>query len=270
MAKHRILPAWLRPPDAAPGGVMSLGDHLRELRYRLIVSVGAILVASLAAAIWYDQLYQVLLRPYLKAVELLAASNPALDTSTVISGVTAPFTLAVQICVVAGLVAASPVWIFQIWRYIVPALLANERRWALLFIAAAVPLFLLGVVVGYLIMPQGIYVMLSFTPQSVPVLNLLDVKQFLELTLRLMVVFGLGFLMPVVVVVLNLLGVVTARQLAKARLYVVFGTFVFGAVATPSTDPFSMLALAVPMTALYLIAELIARLNDRRRQKASS
>ncbi|MDQ7993067.1 MAG: twin-arginine translocase subunit TatC [Propionicimonas sp.] len=255
---------WLRPPKATPGGVMTLADHLRELRYRLIVSVVAIVLAATASAIWYEQLYQVLMRPYLLAVEMLAASHPNIETTTVISGVTAPFTLALKVCVVAGLVIASPVWVYQIWAFIVPALLAKEKRWALAFLAAAVPLFLLGVVIGYYILPQGISVMLAFTPDSVPILNLLEVDKFLDLTLRLMVVFGLGFLMPVVVVGLNLVGVVSARQLARARTYVIFGTFVFGAAATPSTDPFSMLALALPMTLLYLVAEAIARVHDRR------
>ena len=262
MARRAL--AWLRPPKAVPGGVMTLADHLRELRYRLIVSVAAIVAAAAVAAIWYEQLYQVLMRPYLLAVEMLARTHPELETTTVISGVTTPFILALKVCVVAGLVIASPVWVYQIWGFVVPALLAKEKKWALTFLAAAVPLFLLGVAVGYFILPQGISVMLAFTPDSVPILNLLEVDRFLDLTLRLMVVFGLGFLMPVVVVGLNLVGVVRATQLAKARTYVIFGTFVFGAAATPSTDPFSMLALALPMTVLYLVAETIARIHDRR------
>lgn len=256
--------AWLRPPKAVPGGVMSLADHLRELRYRLIVSVIAIVVFAVLAAVFYDLLYQIMMRPYLQALEMLEKSNPNIDISTVITDVTGPLMLAVKICLVAGLVLASPIWVYQIWAFIVPALLAKEKKWALAFIGAAVPLFLLGVAVGYYIMPQGIVVMLSFTPDSVPVLNLLDVGPFLELMLRLMVIFGLGFLLPVVVVGLNLVGVVKATQLAKVRTYVIFGIFVFGAAATPSSDPFSMLALAIPMTVLYLIAELIARVHDRR------
>ncbi|MFZ1283671.1 MAG: twin-arginine translocase subunit TatC [Propionicimonas sp.] len=244
---------------------MSLADHLRELRYRIILSSVAVVVASLVAALWYDPLYQILMRPYLVAVEMLAQSNPNLDTTTVISGVVTPFTLALKVCLVAGLVLASPVWVYQIWAYIVPALLAKERKWALSFLGAAIPLFLFGVLIGYYIMPQGISVMLSFTPSSVPITNLLEVNQFLELTLQLMVVFGLGFLMPVVVVGLNLIGVVSAQQLAKVRTYVIFGIFVFGAAATPSTDPFSMMALSIPMTLLYIIAEVIAHAHDRRK-----
>ncbi|MFT4108277.1 twin-arginine translocase subunit TatC [Propionicimonas sp.] len=260
--------AWLRPPEAGPGGTMSLGDHLRELRYRLIVSAVAIIVTSLLAAIWYDQLYQVMLRPYLLAVQMLAESNPNLDPTTVITGVATPLILAMKVCVVAGIVLSSPVWVYQIWAFIVPALLAKEKRYALGFIGAAVPLFLLGVLIGYYIMPQGISVLLAFTPSSVPVTNLVDVEDFLTLTLQLMVVFGLGFLIPVLVVGLNLVGVLKADQLKKVRTYVVFGIFVFGAAATPSTDPFSMLALAIPMTVLYLIAEVICRVHDRRKAKA--
>src|SRR5699024_11215846 len=116
----------------------------------------------------------------------------------------------------------------------------------------------------------GISVMPALTPDSVPILSLLEVDRFLDLTLQLMVVFGLGFLMPVVGVGLNLIGVVSAAQLAQARTYVIFGTFVFGAAATPSTDPFSMLSLALPMALLYLIAEAIARVHDRRQLAAAA
>lgn len=268
MAEKKRRLAWLRPPPASPDGVMSLADHLRELRYRVIVSVVAIIVASLLAAIWYDALYQVMLRPYLLAVEMLAQSNPNLDPTTVITGVTTPLFLAIQVCVVAGLVVSSPFWLYQVWAFIVPALLAKEKRYAIGFLSAAIPLFLLGVLIGYYIMPQGISVLLSFTPGSVPVMNLIDVRDFLQLTLQLMVVFGIGFLIPVVVVGLNLVGVVSAQRLGKIRMYVIFGIFVFGAAATPSTDPFSMLALAIPMSLLFLAAEVVCRVHDRRKAKA--
>jgi Twin arginine targeting (Tat) protein translocase TatC len=262
--------AWLRPPHAEPGGVMSLADHLRELRYRLLVSSVAIVVAACVAAVWFNQLYLLLMQPYLRAVDILKENAPNLNPTTVISGVTAPFILVLQVSLIAGLVVSSPIWLYQLWAFIAPALVAKEKRYALGFLSAAIPLFLLGVVIGYLILPQGIWVMLSFTPATVPVTNLLAVDEFLKLTMQLMVIFGLGFLMPVVVVGANLIGVVRADQLAKARTYVIFATFVFGAVATPSTDPFSMLALALPMVVLYLIAELICRLHDRRKAKETA
>lgn len=270
MSTKRRRLAWLRPPHAEPGGVMSLADHLRELRYRLLVSSVVIVIAACLAAIWFNQLYLLLMQPYLQAVDILKQAAPNLNPTTVISGVTAPFVLVLQVSLIAGLVASSPIWLYQLWAFIAPALMSKEKRYALAFLAAAIPLFLLGVVIGYLVLPQGIWVLLSFTPATVPVTNLLAVDEFLKLTMQLMVIFGLGFLMPVVVVGANLAGVVSAKQLGKARTYVIFATFVFGAVATPSTDPFSMLALALPMMILYLVAELICRLHDRRRAKQTT
>jgi sec-independent protein translocase protein TatC len=246
---------------------MSLGDHLRELRYRVLFSMVFIVVGMIVIAIFYNQVYGFMTQPWLQAKEILSTTNPELSTQMVLSGVTTPLTLAMKICGVGGLIIASPIWLYQIWAYIVPALLSHEKRWALMFVATALPLFLAGVAVGYLILPQGISVLMSFTPESVPITNLIEIDKFLELMLQLMLVFGLGFLMPVVVVGANLVGVLKAQQLKKARLYVIFGTFVFGAAATPSTDPFSMLALAVPMSLLFLGAEFICHVNDKRKAK---
>ncbi len=249
---------------------MSLGDHLRELRYRVIFSLIWVVLGMIVIAVFYNQVYGFLTQPWLYAKEILSETNPELSTQMVLSGVTTPLSLALKICGVGGLILASPIWLYQVWAYIVPALLAKEKRWALTFLAAALPLFLAGVTVGYLVLPQGISVLMSFTPDSVPITNLIEIDKFLDLMLQLMLVFGLGFLMPVVVVGANLVGVVKAKQLAKARTYVIFGTFVFGAAATPSTDPFSMLALAIPMSLLFLGAEIICRFNDKRRARRAT
>ncbi|MFT3969866.1 MAG: twin-arginine translocase subunit TatC [Micropruina sp.] len=249
---------------------MSLGDHLRELRYRVVFSLVWIVLGMIVIAIFYNQVYGFLTQPWLYAKDMLAESNPEISTQMVLSGVTTPLILAMKICGVGGLVLASPIWLYQIWAYIVPALHANEKRWTVGFLAAALPLFLAGVAVGYLVLPQGISVMMSFTPESVPITNLIEIDKFLELMLQLMLVFGLGFLMPVVVVGANMVGAVKATQLAKARTYVIFGTFVFGAAATPSTDPFSMLALAIPMSLLFIAAEMICRVNDKRKARRAA
>lgn len=267
MARRRFSLAWLKPPKVPADGIMTLGEHLRELRYRFIFSAVAIILAATLCGLFYDPLYQLLLYPWSLAIADLKQSNPGIDTSVVNIGVTAPFMLAMKICGFGGLILSSPVWLYQAWAFIVPALLAKEKKLALGFIAAAVPLFIAGVFVGWWILPKGIEVMLSFTPSSVPVTNMLDINNFLDMLLQLMLVSGLAFLLPVFLVGLNLVGVVTAKGLAKARTYAIFGCFVFGAAATPSTDPFSMLALAVPMGLLYIAAELICRVNDRRRAR---
>ncbi len=255
----------IQPPPASPDGTMSLYDHLRELRYRVVVSALAVLVTTVVAAFFYTQLVAFVTAPWEQAVADYKANNPTADTLLVNKDVVSPFVLALQTCLVAGLIAACPVWMWQLWRFVVPALLENERRYAIGFIASAVPLFLAGCALGYAVMPKGIAVMLEFTVQGVT--NMQDVQDFLNLELLLILLFGVSFLLPVVLVMVNLAGVVTGEQLGKARTYAIFGCFVLGAIATPSTDPFSMIALALPMAIMYVIAEAICRRNDKRKAK---
>lgn len=249
---------------------MTLFEHLAELRYRLIVAVLWVVFAMIVCAFLYQELYDLLMQPYLTAAEALQTKRPDAETQAVNIGVAAPVVLALKIVGVAGLVVSAPLWLYQVWAFLAPGLLAKEKKYALLFLGSATPLFLSGIAVGYWVLPKGIEVMLGFTPERVPVTNLLDIPYFLTFLIRLMLVFGLAFLLPVVIVTLNLVGVVRARQLAGARLFIIFGIFVFGAVATPSTDPFSMLALAIPMVVLYAISEVVCHLNDKARRKRSS
>lgn len=259
----RLNLSWLKPPPMPPDGNMTLFEHLRELRYRLVVIAIAIAAATIVAYIFHNQLYDLLTRPYEVAKVTLTAKYPDLHVQPVIEGVTKPLTLVLKTCFVAALVAASPVWIYQIWAFIVPGLVAQEKKWAISFLAAAVPLFLFGVVLAYFVIPRGIAVMIGFTPGQGEIHNLLDINHFLSFLIRVMVVFGLGFEVPVFVLGLNFLGVVKAKHLAKARKFVIFGCFVFGAVATPQTDPLSMMLLAVPMTVLYIAADVVAHVHDR-------
>jgi sec-independent protein translocase protein TatC len=256
---------WLKPPEVPPDGAMTLFEHLRELRYRLVVAALAIIVGMSLCAFFVDPLFALLRHPYDLAIADLKVKKPDATTTLVTSGLASPFTLALKICLVGGLVVSAPVWLWQLWSFIVPGLLAKEKKWALIFIGAASPLFFAGVVVAYIILPKGITVLLGFTQNGIT--NMQDISVFLTFLLRFMVVFGVAFLIPLVVLMLNILGVIKASQLAKYRVYVIFGTFVFGAVATPSTDPFSMLALAVPMAMLFLAAEVIAHVLDRRKAR---
>lgn len=244
---------------------MTLFEHLKELRYRLVVAALAIIVGMIVSAFFYPQLLAILRHPYDVGIEQLKLKNPDATNLLINDGITSPFVLALKICLVAGLVLAAPVWLYQLWAFIVPGLLAKEKKWALIFIGCATPLFLAGIALGYFIMPKGIAVLLGFTQSGIT--NLQNINTFLSFLLRVMIVFGIAFLIPLIVLMLNFLGVIKAKQLAKARVYVVFGTFVFGAIATPSTDPFSMLALAIPMSLLFLAAEVIAHFHDRRQAK---
>lgn len=246
---------------------MTLFEHLAELRYRLVIAVLWVVLAMIVSAFFYQPLYEILLAPFETAKHALLAERPQSEIQAVNVGVASPVILAMKIVGTAGLIVSAPFWLYQLWAFIAPALLAKEKKWALLFIGAATPLFLAGVAVGYWVLPKGIAVMLGFTPESVPVANLLDLQYFLSFLIRLMLVFGLAFLLPVVVVTLNLVGVLRAKQLAQWRSFIIFGIFVFGAVATPSTDPFSMLALSFPMTVLYAISEVLCHFHDKARRR---
>lgn len=250
---------------ALDGGRMALGDHFRELRARLLRSVLAIVVAVIVAFFFYNQLLDLITRPYDKATTML---NPGTETKIYVSGVGGGLMLQLKLCSVAGLVASSPVWLYQIWAFIVPGLHRHERRWTLLFVAAAGPLFAVGVGVGYYVLPKALSVLISFTPHGVENLN--DFDHFFSFTARMLLVFGVAFEIPLFVVMLNLAGVVSGAALGRHRPWIIVGTFVFAAVATPSTDPFSMLFLAIPMTVLFFVSEVIARLVDRRRRHVAA
>ena len=245
-------------------GRMALADHLRELRARLMRSVLALVVALIIALFFYDQLFEIIYRPYQLAREQLRGQ---VNTTPTISGAGGPLLLQLKLCGVAAIVATSPYWLLQIWGFIVPGLHAHEKRWTRVFVLVAGPLFLLGVGVGYYVLPKGLEVLIGFAPDKL--LSLVDFGEYFSFFSRMLLVFGIAFEIPLFVLLLNLAGVVSGRSLGRHRPWIVVGTFVFAAVATPSTDPFSMLMLAVPMTALFLVSEVIARVVDRRRGRLS-
>ena len=259
---------WLKPPALPPDGTMTLFEHLRELRYRLIVSILAIIVGMVVAWFFRYDLLDILQRPYFQAIAALKTKHPDANTSLVNINLTSPLTLSLKVSALAGAIATAPFWLYQLWAFVVPGLLAKEKKWALIFIAAATPMFVGGVVVAYVVLPKAIAVLLSFTQSGVT--NLQDINAYLAFLLRLMLVFGIGFLIPLIVLMLNIVGVIKAKQMAKYRSLVIFATFVFGAVATPSTDPFSMLAVAAPMALLFLAAEVIAHILDRRKERQAA
>ena len=249
-------------PPVPDDGTMTLIEHLRELRTRIVRSVLAIVVATIVAFFFYEQIFEILTRPFKTSIDDLAREQGE-RTELTLTGVADPFTLQLKTSLAAGLVIASPYWLFQIWAFIVPGLHSRERRWTRVFASVAGPLFLLGVVTGYYVLPKGLSILLEFTPADVS--NLIEVSRYLSFILRMLLVFGISFEIPLFVVLLNLAGVVTGRSLGRARAWIILGTFIFAAVATPSTDPISMLFLAIPMTLLFLLSEGIARVLDRRR-----
>jgi sec-independent protein translocase protein TatC len=259
----------IRPSaPAGEGGRMALMDHFRELRARLLRSVLVMLLCLIGAFFFYHQLIELVVGPYNHAVRLLGGKKKV-NSEIVLSGIASGLMLQLKLCATAGLVASSPYWLYQIWAFILPGLHANERKWTRVFVGVAGPLFFLGVAVGYYIMPKGLQFLISMnTPGGFQNLN--DFDHFYGFILRTLLIFGVSFEIPLFVVLLNLVGVVSGASLAKHRSWIIVGTFIFAAVATPSTDPFSMTLLAVPMTLLFLMSEIIARVLDRRKSRRAA
>jgi sec-independent protein translocase protein TatC len=247
-----------------PDGRMALTDHLREFRARLIRCALVLVVAFIVALFFYDQLLDFIAEPYRDATATL---QDEVDSELVASGITAGLMLQLKLCGVAALVVSAPYWLYQIWAFILPGLHANERKWSRVVAAIAGPLFFAGVALGYYILPKGLSVLIAFVPEDVQ--NLVDFSAYFSFVTRMLLIFGVSMEIPFFVVLLNLAGVVSGKALGRYRPWIVIGVFVFAAVATPSTDPFSMLLLAIPMLILFLIAEIIARLVDRSRGRGS-
>lgn len=243
-------------------GRMALADHLRELRGRMARSALFLILAFFVALFFYNQLLDLVLHPYNDARTALGDST---QTQAYVAGATGPLLLQLKLCGVAAVVASSPYWLMQIWGFIVPGLHANEKKWSRIFAAIAGPLFVAGVVTGYYVLPKGLQVLISFTPAGLS--NLVEFGDYFSFLTRMLLVFGIAFEIPLFVIMLNLAGVVSGKQLGRYRPFIIIGTFIFAAVATPSTDPFSMLMLALPMLVLFVFAELIARFVDRSRGK---
>jgi len=248
-----------------PDGRMALSDHFRELRARLIRSALVLVIAFCVAIAFYPQLLDLVQHPYTQAQEELLANGH--KSEIVVRDATGGLLLQMKLCGVVALIASSPYWLYQIWAFILPGLHPKEKKYTRMFAAVAGPLFLGGVALGYYVLPKGLEVLISFVPKDT--LNLVDFTTYFSFLMRMLLIFGIAMEIPFFVILLNLAGVVSGKTLGRYRPWIVIGVFVFAAVATPSTDPFSMLMLAIPMTALFIVSEMIARLVDRRRNRVS-
>lgn len=242
---------------------MSLPDHLRELRSRFLKSALAIILGAVIGWIYYQQIFDFLAAPINDVVDQARAQGR--EVTLTITDVSGAFTLQLEVAAVFGVIVASPVWIYQLWRFITPGLHRHERRWALIFVGLATPLFLAGVAMAYLVLPGALQILFDFTPTSVA--NFLPVDAYLSFFARLVLVFGVSFLSPLLIVALNMLGILSGKTLLGWWRGIVFAVFVFAAIATPTADPFNLLLLATPILILVGSALIFCFLNDRRRAR---
>jgi len=239
---------------------MTLSEHLYELRNRIVISLIALVVMTIVAYIFHGHLLHWIEQPYcdLPAKDRAFGEKCQLFASNVLD----PFTITLKLSLYSGLIGSSPIWLYQVWKFVTPGLYTHERRYALSFVAASMGLFALGGVFAWLTLARGLRFLLGFANGGI--VSLLSFNSYLSFVVAMVLVFAVSFELPLLVVMLNLVGVLSAQRLRQWTRGIVFGIFVFAAVATPSQDPFTMLALAVPMCLLYGVAFMIATIHDRR------
>ncbi|MCS4535076.1 twin-arginine translocase subunit TatC [Corynebacterium sp. HS2168-gen11] len=250
---------------------MTLVEHLKELRRRVIISVIWLVIATIIGFIWYQtelfglkSLGEILRGPYCELPPDKRAVLTLDGECRLIA--TTPFDmllLRLKVGALAGTVLASPVWLYQIWGFITPGLKANERKWTVAFVFTAVFLFVLGAVLAYVVVAYGLEFLLTIGGEAQ--VATLSGAQYFNFILGLLVIFGVSFEVPLVIMMLNVVEILTYDYIKDKRRIIILIMFIFAAVMTPGQDPFSMLALALSLTVLMEIAAQFCRINDKRR-----
>lgn len=239
---------------------MTLTQHLSELRTRVIRSLLAIIVGIIVILAFYDQVLEFMRKPY----EELCERNPKLNCQLQFIGPLEGFTTRLSISTYGGIIIALPVILWQIWRFIVPALHAKEKKYAIPFILSSVILFLMGATVAYFTLTPALDFLISWAGEDVQA-NF-QVSKYVSLFGLMVAAFGVTFEFPVLLVFLQLVGVLNPQTLMKQWRYAIVIIAVIAALITPSGDPYSMMALAVPMSIFYGISILIGRIAQKRKQ----
>jgi sec-independent protein translocase protein TatC len=252
-----------------PEGSMPLMEHIRELRNRVFKMVLFITAGAIAGWYLYPHIWQFIEAPYCRlnlTTHVQVTGGNAKGCQLFVTGIFDAFFLRLKIAVISGVILSSPLWLYQFWAFLAPGLYARERRWAYFFAGSAIPLFAIGSALAYFAMTKGLHFLLLLVPHNV--VPIITINTYLGYAIAMLTIFGIAFELPLGFVLLNVAGVLTHQRFAKWRRMIIFGVFLFAAVATPSPDPISMLLLAVPCVALVELAEIFAFFNDRRRARA--
>ncbi len=244
-------------------GRMSLGSHLVELRKRLFIAALAIVVGMVVGFILSDFVLVALTQPIADI-----AAQQGREASLNFTDVSSAFDLRIQIAFTVGVVLSAPVWLYQIFAFVMPGLKRNEKRFAIGFVLAAVPLFFAGTVAGWFVLPHMVVLLTGFAPEGTTAL--LTARSYYDFVLKLVLVIGIAFVLPVFLVILNFAGVLSAVTILKSWRIAILAITLFTAIATPAADVMSMFLLAIPMLLLYFGAAGIAFLHDRRKKKQLS
>jgi sec-independent protein translocase protein TatC len=258
-----IVPGRLRKPKNLDG-TMSLVEHLTELRRRMFISALALVVGMIIGYLVFPHVFHVLEEPYCKVPNVRRHEVNGQCTLNAFN-ILDPFKIKLQISFFTGLVLASPVWLWQLWGFVTPGLYKHERRWSGFFVAASIVLFALGGFLGYRVLSTSLRALLGITGSSIN--NLISVDSYLSYVQGMLIVFSAAFEFPLLLIMLTAVGLLSGRKLLRWWRGVVFGIVVFTAIAVPSPDPFSVLALAIPLVGLFFVSVGVCHVIDLRRTR---
>ena len=245
------------------GSDMTLIGHLRELRKRITYSVIAFILISIAAFFFYDPLLELVRRPLCGLDERLLGPQ---GCDLIFTRVAGGFMFRLKVTALTGIFFASPVWLYQMWAFITPGLTSKEKKYALPFVLTSVTLFALGGLVAYLSLPTGLRLLLTIGGEGL--VAFLEAERYLSFVGLMMLGFGVLFELPVLLFFLGLVGVLSVQQLRKHRKTAIVSIVALAAVVTPSQDPYTLLALAVPLYVMFEFTILALRLVERKRARA--
>lgn len=246
-----------------PERKMSFRSHLSELRKRLFWSALFIVAGAIGGWFLFDPVFALLQQPVLDL-----AKDEGLNASVNFGTVIGAFDLRMQVSIFLGVFVSSPIWLYQLWAFITPALKKREKKYTLAFLFSAVPLFLGGCAFAWVSFPTFVRTLLGFTPEGSA--NVINANEYVLFALRILLVFGITFVMPVVLVLLNFIGALSAKSIIKSWRVAILVIALVAALATPTADPMSMLLVMLPLILFYFIAAVIAWLHDRTKARRLS
>ncbi len=239
---------------------MALSEHFREFRNRLIKATVATVICAIGGFFLYEPFMEAISAP-VYALNTEEGRTAALNYSTAIS----PFDQMIRISLYIGLVIASPVWIYQLWAFITPALYKREKLYTLGFTFTALPMFLLGTGLAWWLLPTAIATLTQFSPNGAT--NLLTADVYISFVVKFMLAFGIAFVLPVLLVGLNFIGLISGKAMLKSWRWVVLIVAIISAMAAPGGEIMSMVYLMVPLLFFFFTAIGISLLNDKRRAR---